>query len=125
MFSEDSDIAKLEERNRRLAEQIDRLMRDRKHAEDQIEEGRARELQLSQDLEAAEHESRHLTDSVGQRMKVKKDSGERSRSSKKDAKIMRRVSSRRTGPRTVKKTVTEFRFTDDGEKEAVCGCLIM
>ncbi|MCJ1387509.1 hypothetical protein MMC18_000352 [Xylographa bjoerkii] len=124
-FSQDSDTARLEERSRRLVEQIHRLIRDRKHAEDQLEEGRARESQLSRDLQAARQESERLTEFAQERKKAWRDNEQRPRSRTKDAYTLRRVSSRRTGPGTIEKTVTKFTYKDDKEREAGCGCLIM
>ncbi|MCJ1383106.1 hypothetical protein MMC17_006219 [Xylographa soralifera] len=123
--SEDSDTERLEERNQRLVEQIERLIRDRNHAEDQIDEGRARELQLSRDLRAAKQESKQVTELANERKKVWEDNDHRPRSRRKDSKTLRKVSSRRTGPSTVEKTVIDFTIKDDGGREAGCGCLIM
>ena len=123
--SEDSDTEKLEERNRRLMNQIERLIRDRNLAEDQIEEGRARELQLSRDLRAAKQESTQVTELANEREKGWEDDEPRPRSRRKDSKTLRRVSSRRTGPNTIEKTVIDITYDDDGGREAGCGCLIM
>ncbi|MCJ1436319.1 hypothetical protein MMC27_005697 [Xylographa pallens] len=122
--SEDSDTGKLEQRNRRLVEQIEGLIRDRNRAEDQIEEGRVRELQLSRDLRVAKQESKQVTELANER-KVWEDNEHRPSSRRKDSKTLRKVSSRRTGPKTIRKTVIDLTINDDGGREAGCGCLIM
>ncbi|MCJ1399822.1 hypothetical protein MMC11_003025 [Xylographa trunciseda] len=123
--SQDSDTAKLEERMRRLMGQIERLIVDQNHAEDQITEGRARELQLVRELEAARQESKQLINVANERERAWKHNEHRPRSKTTDVKTLRKVSSRQTGPRTIEKTTVEFTFEKDEARETGCGCLIM
>ncbi|MCJ1478954.1 hypothetical protein MMC13_007638 [Lambiella insularis] len=117
---QDGRIARLERQLEGLRRQLENAQEDRTQADAALRKSRSEESALMHALENARKGNRVLLDDDST---SGKESRKRPGSRARDRKVLRRVSTRRSGPNTMIKTKEEYEFTS--EPEAGCACLVM
>lgn len=116
---QNEDVASLERQLKGLRGQIENVLRDRTQAEAALRESRTNEATLMRSLTAARDENNMPLDNLNRRT-VLRDNEQRLKSR---AKVLRRVSTRRSGPTMVVKTKEEYEIHQP--ETTGCGCSIM